>query len=159
MIVQSALGRIHMQLGGGQLENYGWYRLLDEKARSSLADLGRRTMDALIRHLSGEQLPADATPQAIGREYGRVLTDTDLSLTDSVQVFFFFNDFLIDSIIQMSEANTSRPPSEWGEFVRRVNAFTAQILLGVIRAYQEAGKAPHNYSSDPQARLKRSGAA
>jgi excisionase family DNA binding protein len=141
-MIQSALGRARMEIGGGQLAGLAWYDGLDERARKTHRALGRRLLELLARHLAD---PDNCDPlldevNQIGAEYVRLSYAQGLSLMDSVRAFFFFRDLLIDSIIQLAEVLSLHRPPDWGERLRQVNRITDELLLAMIEGYQQAGE-------------------
>jgi len=50
--------------------------------------------------------------------------------------YLYFSDFLLEAVLQMAEANAGRAALDWNEMLRRVNAFTRQILLSMIAVYE-----------------------
>jgi excisionase family DNA binding protein len=134
LLVQSAMGRARQEIGGGHMAQADWYQRLDERARAALGLHGRRLMDALQRYLAA----SDGTlmeAHSIGLQYGKTIRSQGLSLAQTVEGFFTFDDFLLDSVLQMSEI--SRPGMGQVDAIRKIYAFTRTIILALIEAYQE----------------------
>jgi excisionase family DNA binding protein len=134
LLVQSVMGRARIEIGGGHMAQANWYQGLNEEARSAMSLHGRRLMDALQRYLAG----SDSTlleARNIGLQYGRTIRSQGLSLAQTVEGFFTFNDFILEAMLQMAEI--SRPGTGQADAMRKVYAFTRAIILALIEAYQE----------------------
>jgi excisionase family DNA binding protein len=134
LLVQSAMGRARLEIGGGHMAQADWYQRLNEEARSAMSLHGRRLMDALQRYF--------ATPDgnlteahSIGFQYGRTIRSQGLSLPQAVEGFFTFNDFILDAMLQMAEI--SRPGIDQAEAIRKIYSFTRTIIIALIEAYEE----------------------
>jgi hypothetical protein len=73
----------------------------------------------------------------LGKDYARQLSQDGLSLPQAARGFFYFNDFVINSVLTWSEITLPRNPSEWANILRHVNTFTHAMLLSIIEYYQE----------------------
>ena len=133
VLVQSALGRVRLQIGDGQLANAEWYKSLDKASRETMSLYGRRLMDALQHHLT-DPGGALAVARTIGLEYGKIIRSQGLSLTQAVEGFYTFNDFVFDALIQMTEIG--RPEQNHREAMRKLYGFTREIIFALIEAYQ-----------------------
>jgi excisionase family DNA binding protein len=134
LLIQSAMGRTRLEIGEGQLAEAGWYRELDSEARETMRIQGRRLMEVLHRYLVSSTDAALADARDIGLKYGETIRGQHLTLAQAVEGFFTFNDFIIDATVQVNEL--SRPGSDRGDAVRKVYAFTREIILALIDTYQ-----------------------
>ncbi len=134
LLVQSAMGRARLEIGGGHMAQADWYQRLDESARASMGLHGRRLMDALQRYLAAHD-GVLSEAHNIGLQYGKTIRNQGLSLAQAVEGFFTFNDFILDAMLQMAEI--SRPGVGQAEAIRKIYAFTRTIILALIEAYQE----------------------
>jgi excisionase family DNA binding protein len=137
VIIQNALGHTRMHLGGGSLDRQTWYEALDEATRNDLRAQGMQTLESLRKYLSSGA-PDELLSLAInsGKNYAALLSNEGLSLPDAVRGFFYFSDFVTNSILTWSEITPPRnTAAEWGHLVRQVNTFTNTILLSVIEYY------------------------
>jgi hypothetical protein len=73
----------------------------------------------------------------IGKQYAVALTRDDLTLPQAVRGFFYFSDFVMNSVLTWSELAAPRSPSEWANLLRQVNTFMNTMLLSIIEYYQE----------------------
>ncbi len=140
VVVQSALGRARLDIGDRQkLMTLAWYDRLDAETREIMRQQGLRLMDALIRHLAHSETEIEfQTAQEIGQTYGDLLKGQGLTLSQALQGYFYFVDFLQEAVIQLSETGASRPAVNWGDMLRQVNHFTREILTTMIAAYEIA---------------------
>lgn len=138
VLVQSALGRARMEIGNREkLLQHSWYQRLDPAAREVMRQQGLRLMDALIDHLSNPNSAAGLqVAQEVGLNYGCLLRDQGMSLSQALQGYFYFVDFLVDAVVQLAETNTARPVATWGETLRQVNLFTRATLISMITVYE-----------------------
>jgi excisionase family DNA binding protein len=139
VIVQSALGRARMDIGDRQkLIKLAWYGRLSAEAREMMRQQGLRLMDSLMRYLTNAETDTELqTAQDIGTTYGRVLKSQGLLLSQALQGYFYFADFLQEAILHLSESNTSRPAGNWSDLLRQLNRFTREILVAMAVVYEE----------------------
>jgi excisionase family DNA binding protein len=132
-LVQNAMGRARAEIGDGLMVKAEWYQRLDEEARATMALHGRQLVDALQCYLTA--LDGTLTEaQNTGLQYGQIVRSRGLTLAQAVEVFFAFNDFLLDAILQMVEV--SRPGAAQIDAIRKIYAFMRTIILALIEAYQ-----------------------
>jgi excisionase family DNA binding protein len=139
VIVQSALGRTRLEIGDRQkLTRLEWYTRLSPEAREIMRQQGLRLMDSLIHHLTEPGLRDELhTATEIGQTYGALLKREGLALSEALQGYFYFSDILLESVIQVSEANAPRPISDWGAMLRHVLQFTREILVSMVAVYEQ----------------------
>ncbi|MCZ7540700.1 MAG: helix-turn-helix domain-containing protein [Anaerolineae bacterium] len=138
VLVQSALGRARLEMGDREaLARLGWYGRLSPDAREVMRRQGLRLMDALIGHLAD---PAASnrheTAHDIGLTYGRLLKSQGLSLSQALEGYFYFVDFLVDSVVQLAETGTARPQSTWSAMLRQITLFTRAVLVSMVLVYE-----------------------
>lgn len=138
VLVQSALGRARLEIGDREkLLQHPWYQRLSPEARETMRRQGLRLMDALIDHLANPTSAAGIqVAQDVGTHYGLVLKGQGMSLSQALQGYFYFVDFLIEAVVQLAETNTARPAATWGETLRQVNQFTRATLISMIGVYE-----------------------
>ena len=138
VIIQSALGQTRMQVGGGNLSDVLWYARMSESTRVALREQGRRVLEALRQYLaSGAPDAGLGEAIKIGKDYAHLLSADHLTLPQAVRGFFYFSDFVINSVLTWTEINPPRNPAEWGGILRQVNTFTNAMLLSIIEYYEE----------------------
>lgn len=138
IIIQSALGHMRMQVGGGTLSEIPWYAAMSESTRATLRQQGRRVLEALRTYLAAGAVDAGLSSAIdLGKDYAKLLNADNLSLPDATRGFFYFNDFVINSVLTWSETGAPRSTSEWAELLRHVNTFTNTMLLSIIEYYEE----------------------
>jgi excisionase family DNA binding protein len=134
LLVQSAVGRARIEVGEGPISETDWYRQVDDQARQSMRLLGRRLMEILGRYLGSTTDQALVDARSIGLDYGKTIRSQNLTLGQAIEGFFTFNDFIIDTMRQISEVN--RIGADRGDAVRKIYAFTREIILALIDAYE-----------------------
>lgn len=144
VIVQSALGRARLEMADRQhLMALEWYGRLNLSARETMRIQGLRLMDSLVLHLanskSGSGLRA---AHEIGQTYGALLKNQGLTLSQALQGYYYFVDFLFEALIQLSDTGVSQMTNTWGETLRQVNAFIRETLTGMVEAYEQNMVAP-----------------
>lgn len=134
LLVQSAMGRARLEIGEGQLTESPWYREMDEQSRALMALYGRRLLEGLERFLSTGADAALGEARTFGFKYGEMLRAHRVKLREAVRAFFTFNDLVIASAIQVTEMG--RTSSDRGEAIRKVYAFTREVVLALVGAYE-----------------------
>lgn len=138
VIIQNALGDTRIHVGGGTLTRMIWYEKISEQVRADLRQEGLQTMEAIRKYLASGA-PDSQLPAAInaGKNYAKILSNAGLQLSDAVRGFFYFSDFVINSILTWSEITPPRNTlNDWGNLLRQVNTFINTILLSIIEYYQ-----------------------
>jgi excisionase family DNA binding protein len=138
VVVEFALGHTRFSVGEGDMRTQGWYEKLSEEAVDSLRHIGRKTLELLLHHLEDAE-PEDKEFEGaheLGEEYAELLKGEGLTLPQTVRGFVYFDDFLIESVIQMMAPNMSSSPSEWSDLLRQINAWTNEVLIAMTTYYQ-----------------------
>lgn len=136
VILQNALGEARMRVGEGTLNAAAWYERMSDALRGQMRVLGRGALDEMRKYL-GAGAPDSGLAAAItlGKEYAEVLSSEGLTLPQALRGFFYFSDFVINSILTWSEI-TPRSTSDWGVLLRQVNTFTNTMLLSIVEYYE-----------------------
>lgn len=138
VIIQNALGQARMQLEEHDMANLPWYANMSESTRDEMRQQGRRVLDAIRAYLaSGASDDKLSDAIVIGKDYAALLTADQMTLPEATRGFFFFSDFIINSILTWSELAQPRNSSEWANLLRQVNTFIHTMLLSIIEYYQE----------------------
>lgn len=138
VIIQNALGQMRMRMGDGALEDAPWYSAMSDNGRQSMRIYGRRVLEELRAYL-GNGAPDERLSHAItlGKDYAAVLSDDGLTLPQAMRGFFYFSDFVINSILTWSEVTPPRSAPEWAALLRQVNNFMSAMLLSIAEYYEE----------------------
>jgi hypothetical protein len=134
LLIQSAIGRVRMEIGEGQIPEADWFRQLNDEGRHEMRIQGRRMMEVLGRYLASPSDQALADVREIGLQYGRTLRAQSLTLGQTIEGFFTFNDVLVEATRQLSEMN--RSATDRGDLVRKIYAFTRETVLALIDVYE-----------------------
>jgi excisionase family DNA binding protein len=138
VIIQNALGSTRMQISEDNLEAVPWYAAMSETTRHQMRVQGRAALEA-IRSYLGDGAPDEKLSDAIrlGKDYAQILVDDGLTLPQATRGFFYFSDFVVNSILTWSELAQPRNSSEWANLLRLVNNFINSMLLSIIEYYEE----------------------
>ncbi|RMG79146.1 MAG: helix-turn-helix domain-containing protein [Chloroflexi bacterium] len=138
VIIQNALGQTRMQVNDGELADLPWYSAMSQQTRQRMREEGRQVLDALRQYMA-QGAPESGLSQAItlGKDYAAILSADGLTLPQAVRGFFFFSNFVINSILTWSELAQPRNSSEWANLLRQVNNFIHAMLLSIIEYYEE----------------------
>lgn len=138
VIIQNALGQTRMQIGDGDLEDTPWYAAMSEATRQGLRVQGRALLEELRAYLAAGA-PDSGLAHAIemGRRYALTLTQDGLTLPQAMRGFYYFSDFVVNSVLTWSEIAAPRSPTDWANLLRQVNTFINAMLLSIAEYYQE----------------------
>lgn len=137
VIIQNALGQARMEIGDGTLADIPWYTTMSENTRAVMRTMGRQLLDALRTYLANGA-PDEKLSDAIrlGKEYAVCLTEDNLTLPQAMRGFFYFSEFIINSILTWSEVTPPRSAPEWATLLRNVNNFMNTMLLSMVEYYE-----------------------
>jgi excisionase family DNA binding protein len=138
VIIQNALGSARMQISEDNLSKVPWYAAMSEVTRVEMRQQGRNVLEAIRKYLA-EGAPDEQLAHAIrlGKEYAQVLSDDKLTLPQATRGFFYFSDFIVNSILTWSELAQPRSSTEWANLLRQVNTFIHTMLLSIMEYYEE----------------------
>ena len=138
VIIQNALGQARMDVGDGHLADVMWYSAMSEKTRAAMRSQGRELLEALRTYLA-EGAPDARLSDAIrlGKGYAVSLNEDGLTLPQAMRGFFYFGEFVINSILTWSEVTPPRSAPEWANLLRQVNNFMNAMLLSMVEYYEE----------------------
>lgn len=138
VIIQNALGSTRMQVSGDNLDDVPWYAAMSETARIATRKQGRTVLEALRSYMA-QGAPDEHLAEAIrlGKDYAELLSADKLTLPQATRGFFYFSDFVINSILTWSELAQPRSSTEWATLLRQVNTFINTMHLSIIEYYEE----------------------
>ena len=138
VIMQSALGHTRMQVGSEPLESAPWYAAMSDESKQHLREQGRRVLEAL-RSFVTAGAPDERLSSAItlGKDYAVHLIADGLTLPQAMRGFYFFSDFVLNSILTWSELRQPSSSSEWSSILRHVNTFMHAMQLSIVEYYEE----------------------
>lgn len=140
LVVESALGRARMQAVEGVLRGTAWYRRLGETRKAEFREAGRRMLHLVLAYLREGEESVLKEGERIGREYERLGQAAGLTLTETVQVFLYFRDFLNDAVLEVAQTAGARGGREWVGVQRKIGTFTNRVLLCLIGAHEERSR-------------------
>ena len=138
VIMQSALGHTRMQVGSEQLESAPWYAAMSDESKHYLREQGRSVLEAM-RAFVADGAPDEGLSSAIalGKDYAARLIADGLTLPQATRGFYFFSDFVLNSILTWSELRQPSNSSEWSTLLRQVNTFMHAMQLSIVEYYEE----------------------
>jgi excisionase family DNA binding protein len=139
LLVQSALGRARLDVTGGKLNEQSWYQRFNETDKAEHRELGRQLLSLVMQYLTQ---PPDRTAileeaRSLGRSYGERSLVSKLSLTEAVHAFLYFQDFLMDGVIQMSETIGQNVSVDLVSTYQQINNFINQVLVAMLEIYEK----------------------
>ncbi len=138
IIIQNALGQTRMQVGSERLETAPWYQAMSDEGKGHLREQGRRVLEALRRFVAaGAPSSGLASAITLGKDYAAYLIDDGLTLPQAMRGFYFFSDFVLNSILTWSELSPPKSSTEWSTLLRQVNAYMNAIQLSIVEYYEE----------------------
>ncbi|MCY3831899.1 MAG: helix-turn-helix domain-containing protein [Chloroflexi bacterium] len=138
VIIQNALGQTRMQVGSERLATAPWYEAMSEEAKQHLREQGRRVLEAIRSYVAAGAPDASlAAAITLGKDYAAWLIADGLSLPQAMRGFYFFSDFVLNSILTWSELSPPKSSSEWSTLLRQVTTFMNAIQLSIVEYYEE----------------------
>jgi excisionase family DNA binding protein len=134
--VQNALRRTRFEISEGRLANEAWYQKLDDETREHYRQSGRSLLSGVINHLNSSDDLIEAEARSLGYEYASRGRRCGLTNAEAVNAFLFFRNLLLESMLSFYENAGVRSPQAWGVMVRKIHAFTDQIMLTLIETYE-----------------------
>jgi excisionase family DNA binding protein len=136
LVIQSALRYTRFQISEGRLESEAWYKKLDSQARQQYRESGRAMLHGLISYISADEANAAAEADAVGYEYASRGRRYGLNHLEATNAFLFFRNMLVEAMLSVYESAEVRSPTAWSDMFRRINAFTDQILVTILKNYE-----------------------
>jgi excisionase family DNA binding protein len=138
LLVQSALGRTRLEVSGGKLDEQSWYQRFNETDKAEHRELGRQLLSMVMQYLTQ---PSDRPAiledaRSLGRSYGEHSLVSKLTLTETVRAFLYFQDFLMDGIIQMSETVGHNVNIDLVNTYQQINTFINEVLIAMLEVYE-----------------------
>ncbi|MBO9308772.1 MAG: helix-turn-helix domain-containing protein [Chloroflexi bacterium] len=134
VLVQSALGRVRLEIAERHFAEASWYRHLDAQARQVLGAYGRRLMEIMQRYLSSSSEQALIEARELGLKYGETIRNQGLKLSEAVEGVFAFTDLVLDAMLRVIEV--SRLTTERADALRKVYALAREIVFAIVDAYE-----------------------
>jgi excisionase family DNA binding protein len=136
LILQNALGQARMQKG--QLDDTPWYQAMSEGTRQTMREQGRAVLEAMRGYLANGNSEANLVAAVkLGHDYAQSLHNDGMTLPDAMRGFFYFTEFVMDSVLSWSEVTAPRDHHDWARLLRQVNQFNNTMLLSIVEYYEE----------------------
>lgn len=138
LLVQSALGRTRLEVSGGKLDEQSWYQRFDETDKAEHRELGRQLLTMVMQYLTqpSDRPAIQVDARSLGRSYGEHALVSKLTLTETVRAFLYFQDFLMDGIIQMSETVGHNVNIDLVNTYQQINTFINEVLIAMLEVYE-----------------------
>ncbi len=133
--MQSAIGKLRMQIADGRLEAESWYQKLEETSRIQFRPSGMLLVNGLLTYLSSDDPAAGSQASSIGFDYATRARRSGLDSIDAVRAFLFFRNTLLESLVNAYENAHVPPGLAWGRMLNRIHSFTDQILIVLLQTY------------------------
>jgi excisionase family DNA binding protein len=135
MLIQSALGRMRLHISDGEMRHLDWYVRMDDGTRETMRQKGWHMLRYMVE-------PPDSAEQAevvraMGRDYAQFLIGQGLTLSQAMQGYMVFGNFLHEAAMNIIEVVNMRPPTEWLNMLRQVQRFNNALLVGLIQIYEQ----------------------
>lgn len=138
LILQNALGQARMQIDRDELEKMPWYAAMSDETRRVMREQGRALLEAIRHYIARDEDDANlAAAIKFGQEYAAHIHKDGLTLPQATRGFFYFSDFVLESILNWSEITAARDQGEWAKLLRQVNTFTHAMFLSIVEYYED----------------------
>ncbi len=135
-MIQNVIKRTRFEIGEGRLEAESWYQKVDNVAREQYRRSGRALLQGLMKSPSADEAENAVEARALGYEYAALGHRYSLNSVDAARAFLFFRNLLLEGVFAVYESASVRSSTAWGEMLRKINAFTDQILLTLLESYE-----------------------
>ena len=137
VIIQNALGQTRMEVGSARLEQAPWYIAMSDDSKGHLREQGRRVLGEIRDYVAaGAPDSGLSTAIKLGEDYAVHLIADGLSLPHALRGFFYFGEFVFNSILTWSEVSQPSNSTEWSLLLRQVNTFMNTMLLSIVEYYE-----------------------
>ncbi len=140
LLVQSALGRARLEVSGGKMSDQSWYKRFDESDKAEHRELGRKLLSLVMQYLTqpGDRQNILEEARSLGRAYGERSVSRNLRITESVNAFLYFQDFLMDGVRQMAKTVGQSANIDLVAAYQQISQFTNEVLLAMLEVYEKA---------------------
>jgi excisionase family DNA binding protein len=131
--------RIRRRLQRGKSHEAPWFAGINEGLRDRMRPLGRRLVNLVSEYLARGSRRSRLLDEArrIGRDYGKELAESGMSLSDAVEAFTFFRKGLDDAAIDLAH-RSNLSAEEAVEVWELLAGLADQVLLSLTEAYEAA---------------------
>lgn len=133
---EKALTQTRQEISAHKSE--GWLTQYDDQMREQHRLLGRRLMGLTLQYISDPETNGSLLKEAkgIGEAYGRLALQTNLPLTEALQITLRFRDMLVDTAFQLPSTAAIKPESNL-RLMRRINELLNVVQLAIAQVYEE----------------------
>lgn len=121
-----ALRRIRRRLSQNSVTRQPWFRSTEPEGNDRMRLFGRRLLSLLLQEPGSRRRRQELLDEAriLGQEYGAEMLERNVTLTETVEAFFFFRTMVFDSA----------PASSWSSILETSD----RVLAGVCSSYQRS---------------------
>ena len=129
---------VHGEIAREFLAHYRQGDRLSKEYQERLAELGRRLLQMLIRLVSEPAKREDTirTANTIGQDFGRLLAELELPLTDAVEAYIRHRDPIMKAAVHLIN-NGEVVGGRVAEAIPLANHLLDEALLALIAAHQQ----------------------
>ncbi len=133
---EKALTQTRQEISAHKSE--GWLTQYDDQMREQHRLLGRRLMGLTLQYISDPETNGSLLQEAkgIGEAYGRLALQTNLPLTEALQITLRFRDMLVDTAFQLPNTAAIKPESNL-RLMRRINELLNVVQLAIAQVYEQ----------------------
>ena len=126
-----ALRRIRRRLSQNSVTRQPWFQAAEPEGNDRMRLFGRRLLSLLLQEPGPRRRRQELLDEArmLGQEYGAEMLERNVTLTETVEAFFFFRTMVFDSA----------PAASWS----RILETSDRVLAGVCSTYQRAWESGH----------------
>ena len=130
-----ALRHIRARLDEGRAP--AWLGRLTDQTRRALGDLGRHTVELVSRAAEAEPDEGALTAEAsrVGADYGRLLGEAGLGLSEAVAAFSYFRTGVAEVVTRHAQTQGMAAGAAGGVW-ERVSRLEDEILVALTAAYE-----------------------
>jgi excisionase family DNA binding protein len=126
-----------LQIAQTHFVNTSWYHKLNPDSKAQLREIGKRIHHLVVTYVSKPNKRDETRELArqTGSEFGNLLADLGISLSDSLEAFLLHRSPLVNAatdLLKKRKALNERA----AEAIPLVNQVTDEVLLSLVEAYQ-----------------------
>ncbi len=128
--------RARMSIRKDEMEQMAWYRAFDDKSKAFYRALGGRLMTLLVRVIRGGEEERDLREEAIalGAELGQASIREGIPLADTLRMFLFFRDYVLEDVIALIPALPQADQNAVKRY-RRASGFFNEVLIALAKEF------------------------
>ena len=131
-LVTVARRAVKHAIAARQIAPQSWYTAMSEQQRDAMRSVGRNLLGLVIQYAGGHADDAVLDQgRELGRTYGQFARQKRMSISETVAMFNFFRDTIIDVTFESDSVDIQ---STSPQLYRRLNHFMNEVLIATIQA-------------------------